>query len=109
MKKLRLLPVGGAFESPFVVKKDGLYYLFVTYTDCADENYNDTLVFCSEDPKNFGRYNGTAEGTKPITKLMAHAPEVLLENGEYYITTCGWNSSPTPNKGAVSIARLEWD
>jgi beta-fructofuranosidase len=104
-----LTPGWGAMESPFVVKKDGLYYLFVTYTDCDDENYNDTLVFCSEDPKSFGEYNGGVGGAKPITTLYAHAGEVLTHNGKYYITTCGWKNKPNPNKGAVSIAPLEWE
>ena len=103
-----LNPPWGAFESPFVVKKDGLYYLFLTYTDCSEETYNDTLVFCSEDPKRFGEYNGGHGGAVPITKLYAHAGEVLEENGEFYITACGWNSQTIPIKGAVAIARLEW-
>ena len=103
-----LKPAWGAFESPFVVKKDGLYYLFITYTDCSEKTYNDTLVFCSEDPMSFGEYNGDGEGVKPITKLYAHAPEVIEDKGKFYITTCGWNHQPVPNKGAVSIARLEW-
>ena len=81
----------------------------VATPSCSDENYNDALVFCSDDPKSFGRYNGGVDGAVPITKLKAHAPEVLCENEEYYITTCGWNTKPNPNKGAVSIARLEWD
>lgn len=102
-------PAWGAFESPFVVKKDGLYYLFVTYTDCSSANYNDTLVFCSEDPKSFGEYNGEVGGAKPIERIFAHAGEILEENGRYYITTCGWNRKPIPHKGAVSVARLEWD
>ena len=97
----------GAMESPYVVKKDGLYYLFITYTDCEDENYNDTMVFCSEDPKNFGNFDGEF-GTQPVTVLQAHAPEILEENGKQYITTCGWREKPTPNKGAVSIAELKW-
>jgi beta-fructofuranosidase len=104
-----LKPAWGAFESPYVIQKDGLYYLFVTYTDCDDENYNDTLVFCSEDPKSFGEYNGGVGGAKPITTLYAHAGEVLTHNGKYYITTCGWKNKPNPNKGAVSIAPLEWE
>ena len=95
-------------ESPFVVKKDELYYLFVTYTDCSKENYNDTLVFVSKNPKNFGIYNGEKDGVQPITKIQAHAPEILKENGEYYITTCGWDWQDIPHPGAVSIARLEW-
>ena len=103
-----LKPAWGAFESPFVVKKDGLYYLFVTYTDGSDENYNDTLVFCSENPKSFGEYNGGRDGAIPITKIKAHAAEVLFQDEKFYITTCGWNSKPNPNKGAVSIAQLQW-
>lgn len=103
-----LKPAWGAFESPFVVKKDGLYYLFVTYTDCSDSTYNDTLVFCSDDPMHFGSYCGDKDAAVPITKLQAHAAEVIEQNGNYYITTCGWNTKPNPNRGAVSIARLEW-
>jgi len=107
--KAPLKPAWGAFESPFVVKKDGLFYLFITYTDCSDKTYNDTFVFCSDDPKHFGEYNGGSDGAKPIAVLQAHAPEVIENNGNYYITTCGWNNKPTPNKGAVSIALLEWE
>jgi len=103
-----LKPAWGAMESPFVVKKDGLFYLFVTYTNSNAETYHDTLVFCSADPRQFGEYNGNGDGARPITKLNAHAPEILTLDGKYYITTCGWKSRPTPNAGAVSIAPLEW-
>lgn len=98
----------GAFESPFVVKKDGLYYLFITYTDCSDATYSDTLVFASENPMFFGEYNGGKGGTLPVTKLTAHAPEIIEDNGKYYITTCGWKNKPIPNTGCVSVAGLEW-
>ncbi len=104
-----LKPAWGAFESPFVIKKDGGYYLFVTYTDCEDYNYNDTLVFYSKDPKNFGKYYGeNGEGVMPIAKICAHAPEIIESEGKYYITTCGWREKPLPIKGAVAIAMLEW-
>lgn len=102
-----LKPAWGAMESPFVVKKDGLYYLFVTYTDCSDENYCDTMVFCSKDPKFFGKFDGNY-GTQPITVLQAHAPEIIQEDNKYYVTTCGWVDKPNPNKGTVSIAQLDW-
>lgn len=107
-EKAPLNPAWGAFESPFVVKKDDLYYLFVTYTDCSADTYNDTLVFCSDDPKHFGEYNGGCGGAIPITKLHAHAAEVLAQDGEFYITACGWNKRTIPIQGAVAIARLEW-
>ncbi|MBQ5910675.1 MAG: family 43 glycosylhydrolase [Clostridia bacterium] len=103
-----LKPAWGAMESPFVVEKDGLFYLFVTYTDCSDKTYNNTLVFCSCDPKRFGEYNGIKGGTEPITVLPAHAPEIITEDGKHYITTCGWRTKPTPHTGAVSVAPLEW-
>lgn len=103
-----LKPAWGAMESPYVVRKDGLYYLFVTYTDCSAENYSDTMVFCSEDPMHFGEFNGENGGTKPVTVLQAHAPEILQVDGKYYITTCGWREMPLPHTGAVSIAPLAW-
>lgn len=108
-EKAPLNPSWGAMESPFVVHKNGLYYLFTTYTDCSTETYSDTLVFVSSNPKSFGQYNGGYDGAIPITKLQAHAPEIIMENGEYYITTCGWLCKPLPNKGAVSIAKLVWE
>ena len=103
-----LNPGWGAMESPFVVEKNGLYYLFVTYTDCSNDTYNQTLVFVSENPKSFGEYNGGAGGVSPVTTLSAHAPEIVKDGDDYYITTCGWLSKPIPHKGAVSIAKLSW-
>ena len=103
-----LKPAWGAMESPFVLKKDDQYYLFITYTDSSDETYNDTLVFCSDNPLNFGEYNGGSGGTLPIAKISAHAPEIIEDNGKYYITTCGWTDKPVPHKGCVSIAPLDW-
>jgi beta-fructofuranosidase len=108
-KDAPLKPAWGAFESPFVVKKDGLYYLFITYTNSSTPTYNDTLVFCSDDPKKFGEYNGGVGGAIPITKLYTHAPEIIESDGKYYITACGWYNRNIPNDGAVSIAELVWD
>lgn len=104
-----LTPAWGAMESPFIVEKDGYYYLFITYTDSGAKTYNDTLVFVSKDPLNFGCYMGNENPAVPITTLYAHAPEILCENGKYYITTCGWMRRPTPNPGCVSIAELIWE
>lgn len=103
-----LTPAWGAMESPYIVERDGYYYLFVTYTDSGDDTYNDTLVFASRDPLHFGCYMGADDPAEPITRLYAHAPEILCEDGKYYITTCGWLRRPNPNPGCVSIAELGW-
>ncbi len=103
-----LRPAWGAFESPYVVRRGKLLYLFTTYTDCRDCNYNDTLVFVSENPRSFGVYSGTGDGAVPVTKLYAHAPEIISCPEGDFITTCGWTDKPNPNPGCVSLARLEW-
>lgn len=105
-------PSWGAFESPFVVNKDNGFYLFTTYTDCSKDTYHNTLVFFSENPYSFGCYDGEKSfstcAVKPIAKLYCHAPEIIIENGEYYITSCGWRKSAF-TKGSVKIAKLIWE
>lgn len=101
-----LRPPWGATESPCVVARDGRFYLFLTYTDCALENYHDTLVFVSADPTDFGCYDGS-DGLVHA-RLFAHAPEVLRDGEQWYITTCGWPGRQTPVEGGVAIAELTW-
>lgn len=98
----------GAMESPFVVEKDGWYYLFITYTTSGKATYNDTLVFASKDAKRFGEYNGGVDGAIPITKLFGHASEIIKVGDEYYMTTCGWKDRGIPHEGGVSIAPILW-
>lgn len=106
-----LNPSWGAFESPFVVSRDGGYYLFTTYTDCSKDTYNDTFVFFSEDSRSFGCYdglNGSESFAKPVTRLRCHAPEIVREDDKWYITTCGWRESSLSG-GKVMIAGLDWE
>jgi len=107
-KSAPLNPSWGAFESPFVVLHEGLYYLFTTYTVCAQEDYHNTLVFCSKDPYSFGEYTGDNHGEIVVAEIKAHAGEILFDNGKYYITTCGWNGYNIPFEGGVAIADLEF-
>lgn len=103
-----LNPSWGAFESPFVVFMDGLYYLFTTYTDCSRSNYCNTLVFCSENPLDFGCYKGSGgNGALPAARLKCHAPEVVRDQNGWHITTCGWKRSSFA-RGRVLTAPLEW-
>lgn len=104
-----LNPPWGAFESPYVVKYNDMYYLFTTYTDCSKDNYHNTLVFCSPSPYDFGSYGPSETRCQIVSKLFGHASEVLCDNGQYYMTTCGWRGYNTPVEGGVAIASLTWE
>lgn len=103
-----LKPAWGAFESPYVIKYDNLYYLFVTYTDCSLETYQNTFVFCSDTPYFFADYTGDNHSETVVAVLHEHAGEILYENGQYYITACGWKNCGIPVEGGVAIAKLDF-
>ena len=80
-------------ESPFVVFKDGYFYLFrATSTD------GQTYVYRSDDPFNFGNNNDE----KLITVLPVKAPEIILDEGKWYI------SDLADFKG-IKLAELKWN
>lgn len=84
---------GGDAESPFVVKRDGVYYLF---TCLAMSGYEKTCVYWSTDPLNFPIENLVCE-------LPTHAAEVIkVSDDEWYISNTGWD------KKGLFIAKLEW-
>lgn len=103
-----LNPSWGATESPFVVKYGDWYYLFVTYTDCKPWNYQNTLVFRSKDPLDFGDYDGSEDLV--VTRLATHAPEIVQnpDDGKWYITSCGWKGNLVVWEGCAMIAELGW-
>ncbi len=83
----------GNAESPFVVHKDGLFYLFVCV---ALDGYNLTRVYWSRSPEAF-----------PVSQhacdLQSHASEVIVdEHGSWFITNTGWD------KKGLFIAPLRW-
>ena len=104
-----LNPPWGALESPYVLEYRGMYYLFVTYTDCSYENYQNTLVFCSPDPCFFGDYTGDNGGQMVLATLRSHAGEVIREGDSYYITCAGWRGFDIPCEGGVAIAELTFE
>jgi len=84
---------GGDAESPFVVKRNGIFYLFICR---AMTDYNQTYVYWSEDPMNFPKENLVCE-------LPTHASEIVrISEDEWYISNTGWD------KKGVYIARLNW-
>ncbi len=82
-------------ECPFVVDKDGYYYLFRTrqYPAAAQ-----THVYRSEDPTDFG----CGDDSKWIACLRVSAPEVVLHDGQYYI------SSVEDLTGGIQLGKLKW-
>lgn len=88
----------GTCESPFMIKREGYYYLFWCMWDescgCYD---NRTFVFGHEDINEL-------INCSPLTILDAHAPEIIIdEDGDYFISSVFY-----PNNG-VSVAPLEWE
>jgi hypothetical protein len=66
-------------ESPAVVKREGVYYLFRTHGEKGG-----TYVFCSQDPKNFGQGDVSSYF---VTRLDVIAPEIIVDaRGHEYIT-----------------------
>jgi hypothetical protein len=112
-------------ESPFVMGYKGRYYLSITYNnDTAfwhglllplkiwfdKDSYNDTLIFQSGNPFDFGCYKGGKNSPSLIARLKAHAPEYVNvpEKDEWYITTCGWPWVATITKGEAAFAPIAW-
>ncbi|MBN1689606.1 MAG: hypothetical protein JW901_01130 [Dehalococcoidia bacterium] len=113
-------------ESPFVMEYKGRYYLSVTYNNdtffwnglllpfkiwLGRESYNDTLVFSSDNPYDFGSYKGNGDAPTLVARLRTHAPEYIYvpEKDAWYITTCGWPWIASLTAGEVAIASLQWE
>jgi arabinan endo-1,5-alpha-L-arabinosidase len=90
----------GNLESPFVVERNGTYYLFVTRTGTGQTDYVRTLVFASRDPEKFE--------WKPLTRIFGHAAEVVSEDGQDYLTSAGWTSSVGELNRGLLLAKVQW-
>ncbi len=88
----------GGCESPFVVKRKDLYYLFFTY---AHHQYNETRVFVSTQFDTFKPEN-------QIATLYGHASEIFEMDGKQYITNCGPEDDHLMNEHALYISELCW-
>ncbi|MBI5504344.1 MAG: hypothetical protein HY899_06060 [Deltaproteobacteria bacterium] len=114
-------------ESPFVVARGGRYYLSITYNNETGiaaplalalgywtggaRAYNDTLVFASGDPYEFGTWRGRGRASGLVAELEAHAPEIVRDDADdaWYVTTCGWPLAATLTSGEVAAAPLRWE
>ena len=100
--------MAGPTESPFVVQRDGRWYLFVgpDYAELMRSfettgrydlaAYRRTRVLVSDDPLSF-----PAEAV--VATIDAHAAEVVVdEAGDWWVSHCGWG------QGGVHLAPLIW-
>lgn len=83
---------GGPTESPFVVERNGKYYLFV----CTNRSYNETAIYESETHLHWGQ-------NEVVGKFSAHAAEVIqTSDAKWYVSRAGWG------QGGVYLAELHW-
>ena len=84
-------------ESPFLMKRDGFYYLFWSAWNGKNGAYDErTFVFAAESLEGL-------RNTAPITMLRAHAPEIVTDNdGTAYLLSVFY-----PENG-ISAVRLSW-
>jgi beta-fructofuranosidase len=101
---LLTLPPPIAPESPFLVLREGIFYLFVCgwdgvwdQRDLQGAYQHRTYVYAAADLHAFG-------SGPPLTELEAHAPEVIAgEDGQWYLSSAEW-----PERG-ISLAKLAWE
>ena len=83
---------GGPTESPFVVARNGKYYLFV----CGDTGYQSTLAYVSDSPFHWDLAN-------KVGFIPAHCSEIIeTPEGKWYASNAGWGH------GGVDLAPLDW-
>ena len=86
---------GGDAECPFVLHKDGLFYLFRNQL-YGEDNLN--TQYCSENPLGFG-----VDDDRYLTGTLAvAAPEIVQYKGQYYIAAL------MPSLKGIRIAKLKW-
>jgi hypothetical protein len=94
----------GYSESPFVLYRDGYYYLWTSGID-----YSHTHLFISEDPFNFGDVVANT-----IEEQPGHAPEIVSDNGQDYMACSMVSTVPSAFPAAydlegILIQPLRWD
>ena len=88
-----------AIESPFLVKRNNMWYLFCTY---AHRRYEETIVVVSDNPNHFNLKKYC------LTTLFGHASEIFSYNGKTYISSCGPEDHQSLNLHGVTLAEIGW-
>ncbi len=89
----------GSAESPFLMKREGMYYLFWCIHDGTNSCYdNRTFVFAGKTIESF------SQNYAPLNILFAHAPEFICDSdGTYYMLSVFY-----PENG-ISAIKLKWE
>jgi len=82
-------------ECPFVVFRNTYYYLF--RTQHYPENPQSS-IYCSSNPLDFG----VDDDKYFVCRLPIAAPEIVLQEGQYYIAAL------LPNLKGIRVAKLKW-
>ncbi|MDA3872910.1 MAG: family 43 glycosylhydrolase [Kiritimatiellae bacterium] len=88
----------GSLESPFVVRRDGYWYLFFTH---SMHHYRETVVLVSETCDRF-------DWSGQITTLHAHAAEIVRDGPDWYISSCGPEDRRRNSLHGIELAPLQW-
>jgi hypothetical protein len=88
----------GIFESPFMMRHEGIYYLFVGF---AHRQYYETFVVVSDNPRRFDPKN-------KITTVFSHAPELIQIDGVTYMSSCGIEDPQALNRSGLRMCRIRW-
>jgi len=84
---------GGPTESPYVVARNGKYYLFV----CTNVGYNQTAAYESDSAFHW-------DFSSQVGLFPSHAAEVVqTPEGKWYVSRAGWG------QGGVYLAELTWN
>jgi len=88
----------GIYESPYVLVRDELFYLFVGF---SHRRYYETFVVVSDNPYHFDSEN-------TITTLLTHAPEFIEIEGQTYMSSCGIEDPQYLNHSGLWISKIQW-
>ncbi|MGO1510914.1 MAG: family 43 glycosylhydrolase, partial [Actinomycetales bacterium] len=83
---------GGPTESPFVVERDGSYYMTV----CCTADYSDTRVYRSDDPLEFSV-------DQEVGQIREHGSEIVRDGDDWWVSGGGWG------QGGVWLRPLDFD